>query len=1038
MAYRSSYLPTTAIDLQSLQRNLSSASYLVRRDWSVSFNCSEIHGFQGVRRLKIDGTEGDAHGEWHRTGAPGKHVIGGRAKYRLIDEKVRVFVAPPVEEIATSPLKPYVSVKCNLTPEEERIPFGRFRGAGGLTPEHFLRVAREHDRLARMGLSAFRALPGWYNAEKTVKGESPMQSKIVDLPADRGFSFTESHKLVIAVEFVFRYLDFEKLFAILGRIALVIEATCINIACTTTAESALETGVRLAPDFGPNHPFVFRTSPMPYDTRAPSTGVHCGTMSPSRPQAFQAILFAVPSFLNERSAAAPNQSRTQPLAVNSIGRLMVGCTNYAAYDDGVKVWAPPLDRPFCNHFCSSVSYKERHVLYSQSKSMDAPQPAVTSQRDGDERSLVLTSITFDLSDSSNGQLLPSNLTELWIFVEGGPEEGTCCPLDSDSPQRWTMNGSIGFSPGVTEMQCVVKDQEEQDVGFVHLQGDELQMTGEHVHNMIPADSPLALTMWWQVIEMPSEARVRIRVVQMPLEVRTAVPKDRAALEQAGIESMLCFEHSRDINDVNNAISLFERVVRGAPPRAVELPPSLHNLTIALSNRFGLTGDLSDLTEAITMTRRIIGLTPNGHPIPSLQLHSRRNLGELLVLIALAISPISDVVALLSLLKGLGNSLKSRFKHTENLADLDEAISVQRRGINIALELHVNPTALPAQQMSVQLTPDDLPTRMERLGELFGLRFEHSRDPGDLSEAISLLQRGVDLTAQDHAELPNRISKLGAVLLFRSERTVDLSEMSRAILAQQKAVVLTPEGHPDLPKFLDRLGSSFAVRSQHAGDLSDVANAVLSHQRAVQLTPDDDPDLPAWLHNLGDTYLLRSRRDGNLSNVDKAISTLERAIHLTPCGHADLPRRLDSLGECFWSRSNFTGDVSDISEAISADQRAVQLTAVGDRCAPDYLANLALSFSARFKCTGHLPDLEEALSARERQEPPTSPTDASLSRQARDLARSFLKDIDGQTVDLASTIAAHRRIIRLIPQGHSSVPLALSVSRTSGCVTGGCP
>lgn len=40
----------------------------------------------------------------HRTGAPGKHVIRGRAKYRLLDEKVRVFVAPPIEEIVASPV----------------------------------------------------------------------------------------------------------------------------------------------------------------------------------------------------------------------------------------------------------------------------------------------------------------------------------------------------------------------------------------------------------------------------------------------------------------------------------------------------------------------------------------------------------------------------------------------------------------------------------------------------------------------------------------------------------------------------------------------------------------------------------------------------------------------------------------------------------------------------------------------------------------------------------------------------------------------
>lgn len=40
-----------------------------------------------------------------RTGAPGKHVVRGKAKYRLLDENVRFFVAPPVEEISSSPVR---------------------------------------------------------------------------------------------------------------------------------------------------------------------------------------------------------------------------------------------------------------------------------------------------------------------------------------------------------------------------------------------------------------------------------------------------------------------------------------------------------------------------------------------------------------------------------------------------------------------------------------------------------------------------------------------------------------------------------------------------------------------------------------------------------------------------------------------------------------------------------------------------------------------------------------------------------------------
>ncbi|KAF9517546.1 hypothetical protein BS47DRAFT_1389797 [Hydnum rufescens UP504] len=60
----------------------------------------------------------------HRTGAPGKHIIRGRGKYRLLDEKVRFFVAPPVEDMIDTPLKPYVHSKTNpsLLSNRKRVP----------------------------------------------------------------------------------------------------------------------------------------------------------------------------------------------------------------------------------------------------------------------------------------------------------------------------------------------------------------------------------------------------------------------------------------------------------------------------------------------------------------------------------------------------------------------------------------------------------------------------------------------------------------------------------------------------------------------------------------------------------------------------------------------------------------------------------------------------------------------------------------------------------------------------------------------------
>lgn len=95
-----------------------------------------------------------------RTGAPGKHVVKGKSKYRLIDEQVRYFVAPPIETIQNSPvrpridtqktdthenvlfvqLKPYVSTSVYLSREQKTEIYGKLP-KGGLNGEHYLKIA---------------------------------------------------------------------------------------------------------------------------------------------------------------------------------------------------------------------------------------------------------------------------------------------------------------------------------------------------------------------------------------------------------------------------------------------------------------------------------------------------------------------------------------------------------------------------------------------------------------------------------------------------------------------------------------------------------------------------------------------------------------------------------------------------------------------------------------------------------------------------------------------------------------------------------
>lgn len=58
-------------------------------------------------------------GGGHRTGPPGKHVIGGKAKFRVMDDKVRYFVSPGADVLDLTDMKPYVATSVQV-PETAR------------------------------------------------------------------------------------------------------------------------------------------------------------------------------------------------------------------------------------------------------------------------------------------------------------------------------------------------------------------------------------------------------------------------------------------------------------------------------------------------------------------------------------------------------------------------------------------------------------------------------------------------------------------------------------------------------------------------------------------------------------------------------------------------------------------------------------------------------------------------------------------------------------------------------------------------------
>ncbi|TEB25853.1 hypothetical protein FA13DRAFT_1817268 [Coprinellus micaceus] len=352
-------------------------------------------------------------------------------------------------------------------------------------------------------------------------------------------------------------------------------------------------------------------------------------------------------------------------------------------------------------------------------------------------------------------------------------------------------------------------------------------------------------------------------------------------------------------------------------------------------------------------------------------------------------------------------LTEEFKRTGSLADISEAISIRRR--------------------IVEVTPkddSDFAAMLNNLGASFLDRFEHTGDLSDLAEAILLKTRAVDLTPAGHEDLPSRLYNLGNSFQRRFERTGELSNIARAISVHMQAVDLAPEGHVDRPAAFNNLGNSYQICFERTGHLPDIENAISALTNAVHLTPEGDANLPSMLNNLGNSFLHRFERLGNLADAAEAISLQTRAVHLMPQGHTDLPSRLVNLGNSFRCRFEQTGNLGDIAESISLQTHAVHLTPEGHAVLPSRLTNLAHSFVSHFEVTKDASDLSEAISLQTRAVDLTPALHADLPSRLNNLGISLLMRFQhlGNVSDVTEAIARQNQAVDPAPEGHAALPI----------------
>ena len=105
---------------------------------------------------------------------------------------------------------------------------------------------------------------------------------------------------------------------------------------------------------------------------------------------------------------------------------------------------------------------------------------------------------------------------------------------------------------------------------------------------------------------------------------------------------------------------------------------------------------------------------------------------------------------------------------------------------------------------------------------------------DISKAISVQQKAVQIIPEDYLDMPRCLAHLGSSLQRKFSYTGELTDISEAISFQQQAVQLIPEGHSYTPNILSSLALLFSSRFDHFHDITDIHLAISNLSLAANL------------------------------------------------------------------------------------------------------------------------------------------------------------------------------------------------------------
>lgn len=438
--------------------------------------------------------------------------------------------------------------------------------------------------------------------------------------------------------------------------------------------------------------------------------------------------------------------------------------------------------------------------------------------------------------------------------------------------------------------------------------------------------------------------------------------------------------SMDITALTEAITLWRRILDAVPADHPGRGVYASALGTALHLRFAVTGIRADLHECLATLREAVPAIPADHPLlPAFRME------------------FSDALRLTAELDGLAG---------DSADALDVAVATAREAVE-------GTTAGTVEHAFARV----------QLGQALVSRHTATGDTADLDEGITHLSEGTTVIPDDMPGGATAIRALSVALYLRFTLTTDQALLDAAIHTARRAVAVYPEDHPDLPQALLTLGAALRDQAQLCGSGDDLAEAVDVLTRAAQGAGPSSPFYASSLGALSQALLTRFTLARQVADLDAAIDLARKAIAALPSG-ADHMGLTTILSEALLARSEWSGSKADLDAGLEIARQAASTAPRTELATAEHLRNATAALQMEYLRTEEPGLLDESVETARRALAATADGDPNTVLSLMFLAGALrLRCQDAEDDDgLDEAIELARRAVATAPPGHAFGPM----------------